>query len=59
MIGNLVNLESLDVSKNVISELPNNIRHCRSLSVIEASVTKIEKYAFPVLGSYYVQHSFV
>ena len=43
MIGNLVNLESLDVSKNVIAEIPNNIRHCRSLSVIEASVTKIEK----------------
>lgn len=36
-IGQLVNLEELDCSRNDIADIPDNIRHCRVLQCLDCS----------------------
>lgn len=45
-ITNLINLENLDISKNDIKEIPDSIKSCKKLTVIEASVNPIGRFVF-------------
>lgn len=43
-IGSLVNLESLDISKNGIQDLPDSIKNCKKLTFVEASVNPLSRF---------------
>jgi Leucine-rich repeat (LRR) protein len=40
-IASLVNLETLDISKNGIQDLTDSIKSCKKLSFVEASVNPL------------------
>ena len=45
-IGSLVNLEHLDISKNGIQDLPDSIKNCKKLGVVEASVNPLGRWVY-------------
>lgn len=48
-IASLINLENLDISKNAFREIPDAIKCCKKLTVLDASVNPIQRWSFKTI----------